>query len=70
MGSGKLEGILGALILEFSGKKVHVGGGYTDAQRMTFLKEMPGRMEVGFQEVTPDASLRFPVFVRVHDDKD
>lgn len=69
-GSGKFSGMLGALVVEFGGKRVHVGGGYTDEQRIEFLKNMPSLIEVGFQEVTPGGSLRFPVFVRVRDDKD
>jgi DNA ligase-1 len=79
-GQGKYEGLLGAFVCEMPvfgiGKTttiVKVGGGYTDVLREEFWKvrnKMIGKIiECQCQELTKDGVPRFPVFVRVRDDK-
>lgn len=72
-GTGKHKGKLGAFICEFEEKCVKVGSGFTDDQREKFWgnkNEMVGKVvEVQCQEKTKDGSLRFPVFVRIREDK-
>jgi DNA ligase-1 len=73
----KYEGTLGALIVEYKGNPVHVGSGYSDAERDKFWNsrtDIINRIiEVQFFEETKDKneklSLRFPVFIKVRDDK-
>lgn len=74
VGTGKHKGRLGAFICEFNGKKgVKVGSGFTDQQREEFWvkrNELLGKVvEVQCQEKTKDGSLRFPVFVRIREDR-
>ena len=69
MGSGKHEGKIGALVCEYNRKRVQVGTGFSDEQRLQFLQELPKLIEVRYQEKTPAGVLRFPAFVRVRDDK-
>ena len=74
VGTGKNALRLGGLIIKMQdGTNVNVGGGYQDVQRDEFWKkrnEMVGKIiEVKFQEKTKDGSLRFPVFIRVREDK-
>ena len=76
-GSGKNKDSLGALIASRSGEQVKVGIGFSDEQRVQLWKErdqLPGRqVEIKYQEMTQNSrgtrSLRFPVFVRLRDDK-
>lgn len=72
-GTGKFEGKLGALVVDYNGVKVNVGSGLSDVQRQEFWEEgekLFGRLiEVEFHEVTPDGSLRHPRFKRFRDDK-
>lgn len=70
LGGGKYENKLGALICEFGEGTVSVGSGYTDAQREELLANIPSVIEVEYQEITKDGSLRFPIFKRVRDDKE
>jgi len=73
-GTGKHAGKLGSFQVDFNGIEVQVGSGLTDelrekvwADRDDFL----GRtIEVRYQEVTPDGSLRFPTFVCFRNDRD
>jgi len=72
-GFGRNTGRLGKFICMFENRVVGVGGGYSDEQRELFWaqrKEMIGKIiEVKAQEVTPDGSLRFPIFMRFRIDK-
>lgn len=72
-GTGKYEGMLGGFIIDRSGVKVSVGGGFTDQERETFWQmreQMVGAViEVEYHEVTPDGSLRHPRFKAVRPDK-
>lgn len=70
MGTGKYEGMLGALTVDYKGTHVDIGGGYSDDERIAFLKKQPKVIEVHFREATEDGSLRFPRYYRVRDDKD
>lgn len=79
----KYAGQLGGLIVDRNGVQVRIGGGLSDEQRREFwaayLEDtsdeaiggmLLGRViEVEYQEVTPDGSLRHPRFVRFRDDK-
>lgn len=82
-GAGKYENMLGGLIIDFNGVEVSVGSGFSDSQRELYIqwaihdeanpesRKLIGRMiEVEYQEVTNDGSLRHPVFVRLRSDKD
>lgn len=68
-GTGKYAGTLGALIVRRGDVEVEVGSGFTDAERAEFWVESPKCIEVKYQEALASGSLRFPVFVRVRDDK-
>ena len=77
-GSGRLEGKLGAFVLDFRGNEVKVGSGFSDEQRDTYWQnreEIAGTLcEVKYKEVSSDKntgleSLQFPVFIRLRDDK-
>ncbi len=72
-GTGRHAGRLGAVKINFNGIIVKVGSGFSDEQReqvwndqMSFLGRI---IEVRYQEVTPDGSLRFPTFVCFRNDR-
>tara|TARA_R110001592_G_scaffold120430_1_gene324636 strand:+ start:4839 stop:5975 length:1137 start_codon:yes stop_codon:yes gene_type:complete len=73
-GTGRHRGRLGAVVVDYLGTKVKVGSGFTDELREAVWSdqdEFVGRMiEVRYQEVTPDGSLRFPTFVCFRTDRD
>ena len=84
-GTGKYEGMLGGVIVDFNGVAVRVGGGLSEAQRVELWADYqnditPGKgpfhlllgkmIEVEAHEVTPDGSLRHPRFVRFRSDKE
>ena len=66
-GRGKLKGTLGALLVNFEGHRVRVGSGFEKPERDEVWnnkdKFLGMIVEVRYQEVTPDGSLRFPTFV-------
>ena len=77
-GDGRLEGTLGALVLDYQGNEVKVGSGFTDPQREELWRlrnDLVGTLcEVKYKEVSSDKhtgleSLQFPVFVRLRTDK-
>ena len=72
-GKGKLKGTLGALIIDREGVEISVGG-LTDAVRAklwTVREELTGKLvEIKYDAVTPDGSLRFPRFIKMRPDKD
>lgn len=77
-GSGRLEGQLGALVLDFKGNEVRVGSGFTDAERFWLWKKKDSLIgtlcEVKYKEISNDKStgaesLQFPVFVTLREDK-
>ena len=73
-GTGRNAGRLGAFICKTEdGIEVNVGGGFSDVQRTKFWERrnslLGQTIEVKFQEQTKDGSLRFPVFVRIREDK-
>lgn len=72
-GTGKYEGMLGALIVDRSGVAVRVGTGLTDEDRSLMWNNkgvyLHKLCEVQYQEVTPDGSLRHPRFIRLRMDK-
>jgi DNA ligase-1 len=72
-GTGKHSGKLGSVVVDYNGVEVHVGSGFTDDLRTamwtspaSFLERI---IEVRYQEVTPDGSLRFPTFVCFRNDR-
>ena len=72
-GTGKHTGKLGSVTVVFHGVEVRVGSGFSDDSREEIWREpdsFVGRViEVRYQEVTPDGSLRFPVFVCFRNDR-
>jgi ATP-dependent DNA ligase len=72
-GSGKHTGKLGSVIVCFNGVDVQVGSGFSDSLREAVWNDKDqfvGRViEVRYQEVTPDGSLRFPTFVCFRNDR-
>lgn len=77
-GTGRLEGTLGAFVLEYKGNEVKVGSGFTDEQREAYWQQrdsIAGTLcEVKYKEISSDKntgleSLQFPVFVRLRTDK-
>jgi ATP-dependent DNA ligase len=69
-GTGKYEGMIGALIVDHKGVPVNVGSGLSDEFRQNDPDEIVGRLiEVEFHEITPDGSLRHPRYKRFRDDK-
>ena len=77
-GTGRLEGTLGAFVLEYKGNEVKVGSGFTDEQRATYWQQrdsIAGTLcEVKYKETSSDKntgleSLQFPVFVQLRTDK-
>ncbi len=72
-GTGKHTGKLGSVTVVFNGVEVRVGSGFSDSNREEIWRapdSFVGRViEVRYQEVTPDGSLRFPVFVCFRNDR-
>ena len=73
-GTGKHSGKLGSVTVEFEGVEVSIGSGFSDELREEIWSDQEsfiGRtIEVRYQEVTPDGSLRFPTFVCFRRDRD
>lgn len=70
-GTGKYEGMLGALVINVNGVRVKVGSGFSDEQRDELWSSLfPDGLiaEVKYQEKTKDGSLRFPTFVKFRND--
>lgn len=79
-GTGRLEGTLGAFVLNYKGNEVKVGSGFTDEQRAEFWANRDNitsegcLCEVKYKEISSDKntgleSLQFPVFVGLRNDK-
>jgi len=72
-GTGKHVGKLGSVEVTFNGVKVRVGSGFSDELRDEIWSDPDafiGRIiEIRYQEVTPDGSLRFPTFVCFRNDR-
>jgi DNA ligase-1 len=72
-GTGKHLGKLGSVVVEYHGVEVQVGSGFSDELREEIWNNkdsFSGRIiEIRYQEVTPDGSLRFPTFVCFRNDR-
>jgi DNA ligase 1 len=72
-GTGKHTGKLGSVKVVFNGVEVQVGSGFSDELRDAIWNDpdsFTGRIiEIRYQEVTPDGSLRFPTFVCFRNDR-
>jgi ATP-dependent DNA ligase len=72
-GTGKNSGKLGSVVVSFNGVNVQVGSGFSDELRDSIWGDKEsfiGRViEIRYQEVTPDGSLRFPTFVCFRNDR-
>lgn len=71
-GTGRLQGTLGALVVDFKGNTVNVGSGFDDSTRAVLWScrdELIGRIvEVKYKDTSKDKktgkeSLQFPIFV-------
>ncbi len=73
-GTGKHSEKLGSVCIDFNGVEVSIGSGFSDDLREKIWSDKNsfiGRtIEVRYQEVTPDGSLRFPTFVCFRNDRD
>ena len=73
-GRGKHVGTLGAFVVYHQGVKVQIGSGLSDEIRSEIWENKEkyiGRtIEIRYQEITPDGSLRFPTFVCFRNDRD
>lgn len=71
-GQGKYAGLCGGIYVDFNGVRVGVGSGLTDYQRNAWAdtpEDIIGSIvEVAYQEVTPDGSLRHPRLTCVRGD--
>lgn len=71
-GGGKYDGLVGGIYVDFNGVRVGVGSGLTDLQRREWMDEpeliMGKIVEVAYQEVTPDGSLRHPRLKQIRGD--
>lgn len=77
-GTGRLSGMLGAVVVGYKDNEVKVGSGFSDEQRAEFWRsrdELIGSLcEVKYKEISTDKntgleSLQFPVFVTIRNDK-
>ena len=72
-GTGKHQGKLGSFVVDYKGVEVRVGSGLTDELReqlwLSADKHIGRIIEVRYQEITPDGSLRFPTFVCFRNDR-
>jgi DNA ligase-1 len=72
-GKGKYEGLLGALIVDREGVKINVGSGFKDDERISLEEAnklyIGNTVEVIYDSVTKDGSLRFPRFKTLRHDK-
>lgn len=77
-GTGKYEGVMGALCCKFGDNVVNVGTGFDDMTRKFIWEQgswIKGKIiEVKYKDITSDAitglkSLQFPVFVQIKADK-
>lgn len=72
-GKGKYVGKLGGITIDFNGKAVDVGGGFSDEDRISIWRNRDtylGKVaEVRYQEETKYGSMRHPRFVRWRFDK-
>ena len=72
-GTGRHVGKLGAVVVNYEGVDVQVGSGFSDDLREQIWSnqnDFIGRLiEIRYQEVTPDGSLRFPTFVCFRNDR-
>ena len=72
-GTGKHVGKLGSVRVNLNGVDVKVGSGFSDELREKIWADQDsfvGRIvEVRYQEITPDGSLRFPTFVCFRNDR-
>ena len=66
----KFDGLIGGFIVKYKDKRVRVGSGLSDEDRIRFLNETPRMIEIRCKGETPSGSLREPRFIRVRDDKD
>lgn len=72
-GVGKFSGMCGSLIVDNNGTEVGIGSGLNDDLRKKIWaapNDYIGRIvEVRYQEMTPDGSLRFPTFIHFRNDR-
>ena len=73
-GTGKFEGMMGSLIVDYKGREVGVGSGFTDAQRKMFWDNYSSYIGVPIEvetfgestNVAGGISLNCPIFKRVY----
>lgn len=71
-GSGRLQGTLGALVCHYGRYVTKVGSGFNDEMRKELWDKkellLGKKAEITYQELTED-SFRFPIFMRLREDK-
>lgn len=72
-GEGKYVGQMGGIVVNFGGKRVSVGSGFSDKQRNIFYSNptliVGSIVEILYMEKTPGGSMRHPRFSRIRNDK-
>lgn len=72
-GTGKYQGMVGALVCDFAGKKIRVGSGLSDLQRNNWILDpnaIVGKtIEVSYMELSKNGALRHPRLTTVRGDK-
>ncbi len=72
-GTGKYKNSLGSVIVKYNNVRINIGSGFSDEQRLQIWnnrgKYRNKIVEVRYQELTPDGSLRFPTFRKWRIDK-
>jgi len=72
-GLGRLQGMMGGVVVDVKGVSVRVGSGYKDEQRKHYWANRDDiigkKVTVQYQRLSPDGSLIFPIFKGVREEE-
>lgn len=68
-GSGKYKGAMGALVVAYKGKKLRIGTGFSDKERVAMWRKRDAMLGKWIEFSTQKGTRRSPVFYRLRDDK-